>query len=198
MSRPRFIKSHLPTFLLPDELWIVKPKIIYVARNPLDLAVSYFHHHRHIHKCKGDIDDFLEALISNEIIHTPLHEHVLDFWKMRDQKNLLFIFYEDMKRDFDGEVKKLANFLGKSFTQEQIDMTCDYLSFDKMKKNPKLNFKEQSEDLKVLKEDSNEFKFLRKGKIGSYKEELNEKQIDKLKKYSKHPDFEKYNFEYKY
>jgi len=27
MPRPRYIKSHLPMFLLPDQLWTVKPKV---------------------------------------------------------------------------------------------------------------------------------------------------------------------------
>jgi hypothetical protein len=27
LSRPRFIKSHLPAFLLPDEIWKAKPKV---------------------------------------------------------------------------------------------------------------------------------------------------------------------------
>jgi Sulfotransferase domain len=28
MPRPRHIKSHLPAFLLPDQLWTVKPKVV--------------------------------------------------------------------------------------------------------------------------------------------------------------------------
>jgi hypothetical protein len=46
MPSPRFIKTHLPAQLLPDQLWTVKPKIVYIRRNPKDTAVSYYHHHR--------------------------------------------------------------------------------------------------------------------------------------------------------
>jgi hypothetical protein len=28
LTRPRHIKSHLPVFLLPDEFWEVKPKVV--------------------------------------------------------------------------------------------------------------------------------------------------------------------------
>ncbi|XP_031637530.1 sulfotransferase 1E1-like [Contarinia nasturtii] len=40
---PRVIKSHLPPHLLPVELWTVRPKIVYIARNPKDVAISLFH-----------------------------------------------------------------------------------------------------------------------------------------------------------
>lgn len=201
MSRPRYIKSHLPAFLLPDELWTIKPRIVYVARNPLDVAVSYFHHHRHVHGCKASLDEYLNALVTNQIIHQPYNEHVLEFWKIRNQENVLFLFYEDMKRDFDGEMKKIANFLKKPFTQDQIDFACDYLSFDKMKANPKINREDKGDDFKDkkgIKDNSEDFTFIRKGKVGSYKEELTEDQMKKLEKFSKHPDFDKFGFEYKF
>jgi hypothetical protein len=30
LARPRHIKSHLPAFLLPDEMWEVKPKVSFL------------------------------------------------------------------------------------------------------------------------------------------------------------------------
>ncbi|WP_411025355.1 sulfotransferase domain-containing protein, partial [Salmonella sp. s55004] len=39
---PRILKTQLPMALLPTQLKEKKPKIIYVARNPKDSAVSYF------------------------------------------------------------------------------------------------------------------------------------------------------------
>ncbi|KXJ77353.1 hypothetical protein RP20_CCG007779 [Aedes albopictus] len=33
-SSPRFVKSHLPVALLPDQIWTVRPKMVYIRRNP--------------------------------------------------------------------------------------------------------------------------------------------------------------------
>ena len=45
MRSPRTIKSHFPGKHLPPDVWNKKAKIVYVARNPKDVAVSYFHWH---------------------------------------------------------------------------------------------------------------------------------------------------------
>ncbi|KAH9635329.1 hypothetical protein HF086_017895 [Spodoptera exigua] len=42
---PRFIKSHLPMSLLPPKL-LDTAKMVYIARDPRDVVVSYYHHTR--------------------------------------------------------------------------------------------------------------------------------------------------------
>lgn len=42
---PRFIKTHLPLSLLPPNL-LKTAKVIYIARDPRDVAVSYYYLHK--------------------------------------------------------------------------------------------------------------------------------------------------------
>lgn len=42
-STPRFIKTHIPMSLLKPNL-LDTAKMVYVARDPRDVAVSYYHH----------------------------------------------------------------------------------------------------------------------------------------------------------
>jgi hypothetical protein len=64
---PRTIQSHLHWSLLPRQIreGIKKPKIIYVARNPKDLCVSYFHHRVLIEGYMGSLDEHVDEFVSD-------------------------------------------------------------------------------------------------------------------------------------
>jgi len=49
MTGPRVIKTHLPVDMLPKDA-LEKAKIVFVARNPMDCCVSFFHHERLVPK----------------------------------------------------------------------------------------------------------------------------------------------------
>ena len=63
----RFIKSHLPLSLLPPNL-LSTAKVIYVARNPKDAMVSFYHHHRLIesHGFIGDLPTFATRMTKDQ------------------------------------------------------------------------------------------------------------------------------------
>ena len=130
-----------------------------------------------------------------------MNDHILDFWKIKDQSNILFLFFEDMKRNLDQEVKKAMKFLGKNYSQEEIDKLCVHLSFDSIKDNKMINKKEE---IRMLKEsagekfDPNEFSFVRKGQVGGCTKELSVKENEMLDEYSKWSKFEEFDFEYRF
>ena len=71
MESPRVIKSHLPFYLLPPKL-IDTCKVIYVARNPKDVIVSYFYHHKfwdELHGFNGNLEEFAQFYIDDEGIY---------------------------------------------------------------------------------------------------------------------------------
>lgn len=137
---PRIIKTHLHVNLLPKQIWTVKPKIIYVAREPKDVAVSFYHHYRNIQCYEGNFNDFMEAFLADHIIYAPIHDHIINYLKLRNEKNCFFTTYEEIQTDSLKVVKNINEFLGESYSDEQLMRVCEHVSFDKMKLNPGTNW----------------------------------------------------------
>uniref|UniRef100_A0A8D8JXN2 Sulfotransferase family cytosolic 1B member 1 n=1 Tax=Culex pipiens TaxID=7175 RepID=A0A8D8JXN2_CULPI len=184
LPRPRHIKSHLPLVLLPQQLWTVKPRIVYVSRNPKDVAVSYLHHYQMIMGFRGSKDTFLRQLAADKVMYCPQVQHVLEFWRVRAEPNVLFLSYERMKRDLRGVVAQVCQFFGKEFTEEQLDSLAEHLSFDQMKKNPSTNNVQMTQNaMRMNGRVGEKFEFMRKGQIGDHKNELSEEFIKLFDEY---------------
>ncbi|XP_055692433.1 luciferin sulfotransferase-like isoform X1 [Lutzomyia longipalpis] len=182
MTTKRYIKSHLPAHLLSRSLWYAKSKVIYVARNPKDAAVSFFHHQKNLDGFTGSLDDYLDIFINDYVMFGPFHDHVLDFWRMRDEENVLFITYEEMKRDLEGVIRKTCAFLGKDYPAERIEELKEHLSFKSMRENDKIKIEHFTGIYQDWQDKS--YRFVRKGQVGGYKSEMSTEWIEKFNKWS--------------
>nr|CAD7457251.1 unnamed protein product [Timema tahoe] len=173
MASPRYIKSHLPLELLPAQLDVVRPKMVYVARNPKDMCVSYYHYCMLVHNLKGSFQDFCELFLKDRAPVGPIWNHILGFWKRRNDPNLLFLKYEDMKRDQAGAIRQTAQFLGKTLSESDVKVLTEHLSFNKMKQNPAVNLepiiaKKNGPDYLS----STSLRFIRKGEVGDWRNHM--------------------------
>lgn len=142
---------------------------------------------------QGTIGDFVKTFVKDIMMYSPMNDHVIGFWNIRNQPNILFLFFEDMKRNLKQEVRKVMKFLDKDYSQDQIDKLCKHLSFDSIKKNKMIN---KEDDIKHLMDmvgmeyNPKKYTFIRKGKVGGYKQELTRDEIDMLDDYIKKVEFE--------
>ena len=60
--------------------------------------------------------------------------HLLSRWEHRNDPNVLFLFFEDMKDDLEGVVRIVSDFMGIN-EQERIQKAVEMSSFEFMKKN---------------------------------------------------------------
>ncbi|XP_012216892.1 sulfotransferase 1A1-like [Linepithema humile] len=143
MPSPRFIKTHFPFSMLPG-LLDVGCKVVYVARNPKDVAVSWYNLNKAL-KTQGYIGDFSTFwdYFQNDLTpYSPYWTHLKEAWALKNHPNLLFMFYEEMTHDFPTAIRKVTKFLNKTYTDEQLDKLATYLHIKNFKDNPMVNYSE--------------------------------------------------------
>ncbi len=83
-------------------------------------------------------------------------------------------------QDLSSVVKRTGAFLGKSFSESELEQLLHHLSFESMKGNPYVNYDEITEYLTNIHGQGRRTHFIRKGKVGSWREELSPDSIRKL------------------
>lgn len=139
LESPRIIKTHIPAYALPKAIWSKGTKIVYITRNLKDMVVSDYHFRRNF--CPSDIqmDDVVNGIINDTWVTSPRFDHVLNFWDIRHLPNVCFITYEDLVRKPFETIKKISEFLGHNYNDQQLNGLLEFISFDNMKKNPAIN-----------------------------------------------------------
>ncbi|XP_010792416.1 sulfotransferase 4A1 [Notothenia coriiceps] len=123
LTSPRLIKSHLPYRFLPTAMHNGEAKVIYMARNPKDLVVSYYQFHRSLRTMsyRGTFQEFCRRFMHDKLGYGSWFDHVQEFWEHRMDSNVLFLKYEDMYKDLGTLVQQLAQFLGVSCDKAQLE-----------------------------------------------------------------------------
>ncbi|KAL6474917.1 hypothetical protein MHYP_G00159570 [Metynnis hypsauchen] len=100
MKPPRVIKTHLPIQLVPKGFWENKCKVIYVARNAKDNLVSYYHFDRmnQAQPQPGPWEEYIQKFMRGKVAWGSWYDHVKGYWKEREKKNILYLFFEDLKK----------------------------------------------------------------------------------------------------
>ncbi|KAL7982745.1 hypothetical protein Chor_010343 [Crotalus horridus] len=128
LTSPRLIKSHLPYRFLPSDLHSGESKIIYMARNPKDLVVSYYQFHRSLRTMsyRGTFQEFCRRFMNDKLGYGSWFEHVQEFWQHHMDSNVLFLKYEDMHKDLATLVEQLARFLGIAYDKAQLESMVEH------------------------------------------------------------------------
>ncbi|XP_038867095.1 cytosolic sulfotransferase 3-like [Salvelinus namaycush] len=165
-TSPRLIKTHLPVQLVPKSFWEQNCRVVYVARNAKDNAVSYFHFDRmnQAEPEPGDWNNFLQRFMDGKMVFGPWYDHVTGWWERKETHSKLhYVFYEDMVEDTGRELDRLCSFLGLFPSAEEKEKVRGGVQFDTMKKNSMANYSTVPiMDFKISP-------FMRKGKVGDWK-----------------------------
>ncbi|XP_029011302.1 cytosolic sulfotransferase 2-like isoform X2 [Betta splendens] len=165
-TTPRLIKTHLPVQFVPKSFWEQSSRIVYVARNAKDNAVSFYHFSRMNRAAPepGDWNTYLRNFMDGKVVFGSWYDHVNGWWqKKQTYSNIHYMFYEDLIEDCGREIDRLCSFLGLSPTLEEKNRVMTDVKFDNMRQDQMISF------TTVKYMDQSISPFLRRGKVGDWK-----------------------------
>ncbi|KAJ8309089.1 hypothetical protein KUTeg_013963 [Tegillarca granosa] len=118
-SSTRVLNTHLYLHQLPIEMIKNKCRIIFVDRNPKDVAVSFYHHHLKAatYEYEGKWENYVYRFLNGLVDFGSWFDYALDWEKVitnRQDLPIHVLHYEDMKE----EVTRLSQFLGMKETED--------------------------------------------------------------------------------
>ncbi len=134
--RPRIIKTH-------EYFDHRYPKTIYIVRDPRDVALSYYDFHRRYMHIDDNVplDRFIEGFISGQLISAgwgTWAENVASWVYAREHSDrFLLLRYEDMLKDTEAELKRIAVFMGIDPEPARLQQAVQYSTAERMRKMEK-------------------------------------------------------------
>jgi aryl sulfotransferase len=158
LEHRRFLKSHLPLDALP---YRESTKYVYVGRDTRDVFMSTWNHVRAYTPLAiemlnsgenapaepfyqpDDIREFWRIWMTRSTYpwetdgfpYWSHHHHARSYWDFRHLPNLLFVHYNDLKADLDGQMRRIARFLEIEVPEAKWPTLVDAATFASMKRD---------------------------------------------------------------
>ncbi|GKU91083.1 hypothetical protein SLEP1_g5004 [Rubroshorea leprosula] len=196
------IPTHIPYDSLPKSVKDSDCKIVYVRREIKDAFTSEYNFSISLSsKDRGECHDYdepsesmpleeaFELFCEGKSLYGPCWDHILGYWKASLERpgRVLFLKYEDLKKDTAFYVKKLAEFMGYPFSMEEeqegvvqkiVDL-CSFENLSSLEVNKTGTFHRQG----LLRFPNKSF--FRKGEVGDWKNHLTPEMAERLDKIMK-------------
>jgi aryl sulfotransferase len=148
----RVLKTHLPVDAL-----VLSPKAryIYIARDGRDVVMSLYNHHLNFAPIAYELFNGTPGLVGDPLpeadpdprsyFRTWLEndgapfwsfwENIATWWAVRHLPNVKLIHFADLKRDLEGEMRAIADFLEVDVPAARWPKVIEHCTFDWMKAN---------------------------------------------------------------
>ncbi|MEW6331979.1 MAG: sulfotransferase domain-containing protein [Pseudomonadota bacterium] len=148
----RIIKTHLPVDAL---VFSPRAKYIYIARDGRDVVWSMYNHHANanaawyaalndtpgrigapIEPPPADIRQYWRDWMDKDgHPFWPFWDNIRSWWAIRHLPNVLIVHFNDLKRDMEGEMRRIASFLDIRIDEARWPDIVRYCGFEWMKQN---------------------------------------------------------------
>ncbi|XP_077508771.1 sulfotransferase 2A1-like [Amblyomma americanum] len=181
-------------------------KYIYVARNPWDVCVSFYYHVKTLSYYDfqdGSFDDFLDVFLQGDFGYGDYFDHVASAYSLRNEPNVLFLTYEELKRDMESTVIRMAKFLGERHSsmldqdcedgRNRLQLILERAKAENMRKameidlvnSERAELKTRMRELNAtsnasLVRETTHFNLVREGNVGGWKKHFNHDQLQRM------------------
>jgi hypothetical protein len=130
----RVIKTHYALGAVP---FVPGARYIALVRDPKDVCVSFYHYVRRLFwgPLTPSVEHWVNAFLSPDLAPEYWPKHLSSYWEVREQDNVLFLTFEEMKQDLGRAVQRIAHFMDVDLTREEFEQVVHRSSFSYMKQN---------------------------------------------------------------
>ncbi|KAF6038658.1 hypothetical protein EB796_003036 [Bugula neritina] len=153
-------------------------------RNGKDTAVSLYKHLMNLTRNLNSQNSVLKQ-VTSMTFSDFLKEHLLDkdqyygthfdyieyMWSLKDDPNVLIVFYEDLITDTILSIQKINKFMGTGRSDELIEQIADAINIDKMREGKATSMDDATERMGIYRNAKKESAkhVYRKGTVGDWK-----------------------------
>jgi Sulfotransferase domain len=168
--------------LLPGEGRLIKThepyrkeyrRALYLVRDMRDVIFSQFSREKELGILYNEFDDYLERFLRGRISGFGAWQNHVFSWlgsPLAQRGDLLVLRFEDMRRNMEGAISEILDFLGTPRDAESIRAAIAGNTLDKMREK-------ENQAERLHKSDREEGRFVRKGSVGGWREKLTDDQL---------------------
>jgi len=178
INNPRIFKTHCTYQQTPG---VNTAKIILSSRDPRDACISFYYHMMNMTEDACRMLNIKQPESFNKYFDNWMEfgawfRNVNSWWPYKNNHNVLWLRYEDMKADLENAIDQILKFLNWKIDNKQKIQVLEYCSFQWMKKKSD-KFSHRNEDGNLLFKTGS---FIRKGSVGDYKSLLSKSQEQQI------------------
>jgi hypothetical protein len=178
LPNPRIFKTHCTYEQTPG---LETARFILTSRDPRDCCLSFYHHKMDMTdeaKARMGIThpESFDAFLDEWLNYESWFRNVSSWWPHRNDNNVLWLRYEELKHDLNSGLDKILRFLDWQITDQQRTRVLSLCSFEWMKANTARFAQHTSTGEAMFKPGG----FIRKGQVGDGKTTLTPEQESRI------------------
>ncbi|QSQ22259.1 sulfotransferase domain-containing protein [Pyxidicoccus parkwayensis] len=173
LPSPRILKTHLPYGALRPAK---DSRILFITRDAKDTFVSCYHHFELARRWRSPFDRFISEMVRGRGFFMSWYQYMREWMPHRSDSNVLWVRYEDMRKDLEGQARRIAAFLGIPVPEERMAAILEKCSFEYMRQH------DHKFDFRTAIYEESPGTFIRQGGKGGPKQPLRAEDVAELEK----------------